>query len=74
MDDNTFLGADSNGTAGITNATAVGANALVTQSDSLVLGSGVSVGVGTSAPKEKLHIAGNVFVGGILLSGPTVSS
>ncbi len=35
---NTFIGASSNGAAGITNATAIGANAVVTQSNSAVLG------------------------------------
>jgi hypothetical protein len=60
---NTFIGANSNGFEGITNATAIGANASVTQSDSLVLGNGVKVGAGTSAPKEKLHVLnGNIFI------------
>ena len=63
-DNNTFIGADSTGAAGITNATALGANAVVTQSDSLVLGNGVKVGIGNSAPSEKLHVVGNVFIGG----------
>jgi hypothetical protein len=36
--DNTFIGYKANGAAGITNATAIGANAFVTQSNSLVLG------------------------------------
>jgi len=36
----------------------------VTQSDSLVLGEGVKVGIGASAPREKLHVVGNVFIGG----------
>lgn len=63
-DDNTFLGANSNGAAGITNATAVGANAVVTQSDSLVLGSGVNVGIGTNAPAEKLHVRGHIYISG----------
>lgn len=62
--DNTFIGANSNGAAGITNATAIGANATVSQSDSLVLGSGVKVGIGSSQPAEKLHVVGNVFIGG----------
>jgi len=61
---NTFIGANSNGALGITNATAIGANASVTQSDSLVLGSDANVGVGASAPKEKLHVVGNIFIGG----------
>jgi hypothetical protein len=48
--------------------TAIGANALVTNSNSLVLGSinGVNlatadtnVGIGTTAPEQRLHINGN---------------
>ena len=61
--DNTFIGANSIGSPGITNATAVGANATVTQSDSLVLGDGAKVGIGTTAPKKKLHVnGGDVFI------------
>jgi hypothetical protein len=36
--DNTFIGYKANGAAGITNATALGANALVTESNTMVLG------------------------------------
>ena len=36
--DNTFIGYKSNGAAGITNATAIGANAVVTTSNTMVLG------------------------------------
>jgi trimeric autotransporter adhesin len=64
---NTFLGyvADTDAAnATIHNATAVGASARVTQSDSLVLGSSaVSVGIGTSAPNTKLQVVGNIRVG-----------
>ncbi|HZE71508.1 MAG TPA: tail fiber domain-containing protein [Pyrinomonadaceae bacterium] len=72
---NTFLGSNTNGAAGITNTTAVGANASVTQSNSLVLGSinGVNgatadtnAGIGTTAPNARLHIAvngGNILLG-----------
>ncbi len=64
---NTFVGNFSNGAAGFTNATALGYRANVTQSNSLVLGSingqndatsDTNVGIGTSAPKTKLHVAG----------------
>jgi len=72
---NTFVGASSNGAAGVTNATAIGANAVVTQSDSLVLGNAVKVGVGISAPKEKLHVlGGNILIdssgNGLILKSP----
>ena len=68
---NTFIGANSNGTTGITNATAIGANAVVTQSDSLILGNGVNVGIGPSAPAEKLHVRGNIYITG---GGPFVNN
>ncbi len=63
---NSFFGFFAGGTGGISNATAIGANALVTQSNSLVLGSvspAVKVGIGTSAPLAKLDVRGDVFVG-----------
>jgi hypothetical protein len=65
---NTFLGAYSDGTAGISNATAVGYQAKVQQPNTLVLGSiaGVNsatvtarVGMGTGAPAKQLHIKGD---------------
>ncbi len=65
---NTFIGFQANGAAGITNASAVGANALVTASSSLVLGnSSIRVGIGVTAPTEKLQVAGVIHstAGGI---------
>ena len=63
-DNNTLLGANARVTSGISNATAIGANSLVTESDSLVLGDGsVFVGIGTTAPLNKLHVAGDIRVG-----------
>src|SRR5207247_7664538 len=56
------------GANNLTFATAIGANAFVSQSNSLVLGSisgtngataDTNVGMGTSAPGFKLHIAGH---------------
>ena len=69
--ENSFLGYTANGAAGITNATAIGAKASVTQSNSLVLGSinginsataSVNVGIGTTAPGAPLELRrdGNV--------------
>ncbi len=75
-DSNTFIGSLSDGTAGITNATAIGSKAKVAQSNSLVLGSinGINgatadtrVGIGTTAPQASLHVQN----GGIYLSTPS---
>jgi len=63
------------GSNNLSNATAIGANALVTQNNSLVLGSiaglnsataDTNVGIGTTAPKAAFHVAahgGNFLVG-----------
>jgi len=62
--------------APVSNASAIGAHASVTQSNSLVLGSNnVNVGIGTTAPKTKLHVqGGHILVGapgqGIILKSP----
>jgi hypothetical protein len=63
---NTFVGASAQpGSTGLTNATAIGANAQVNASNSMVLGSvnGVNgatvsthVGIGTSSPTAPLHV------------------
>jgi autotransporter adhesin len=64
---NTFIGVNSGTTAAfsaLTNATALGANAVVEQSNALVLGSSsVSVGIGTTTPDAKLQVVGNIRVG-----------
>lgn len=56
--DNTMVGHNANGGGGLSNTTAIGANALVTRPNSMVLGNNVNVGIGTSAPNAKLQIAG----------------
>jgi len=71
---NTILGAYADlGSDALTNASAIGKFAYVTQSNSLVLGSinGINggtadtrVGIGTTAPTEKLEIVGNIKVRG----------
>jgi hypothetical protein len=57
-DNNTFIGAGANGVPGITNATAIGANTLVSQSNTVVLGNDVNVGIGEPAPLYRLHVIG----------------
>lgn len=54
---NTYLGYQSGGSATLTNATAIGANALVTASHSVVLGNSANVGIGVSAPAFQLHLS-----------------
>jgi hypothetical protein len=54
---NTLIGGSANvGSNNLNNATAIGANALVSLSNSLVLGNNVNVGIGTSTPTYKLQI------------------
>jgi hypothetical protein len=64
---NTFIGSRSDANAGLTNATAIGYAAYVTQSNSLVLGiingiqgatADTNVGIGTTAPVARLHVSG----------------
>ena len=65
---NTSLGSGANvGSANLLNAAAIGANALVNQNNSLVLGAingingataDTNVGIGTTTPQAKLHISG----------------
>lgn len=60
---NTALGSSANVSSGdLSNATAIGANAIVSSSNSLVLGSGANVGIGTSSPAAKLDVVGNVKI------------
>ncbi len=65
---NTAIGFNSNfGSGNLTNATAVGANALVNTSNSLVLGNNVNVGIGTSAPQQKLEVIGSIKTNGFIM-------
>jgi trimeric autotransporter adhesin len=54
---NTTIGYAADVTTGnLSNATAIGYNAKVSQSNSLILGSAVNVGIGTTAPNARLEI------------------
>lgn len=78
-DRNTLLGFSASVDSTLNNATAIGANARVTQSDSLVLGgiSGVNggtntnVGIGTTAPAARLHVVGTTGLIGDVGIGTT---
>lgn len=73
---NSFIGfrADA-GAQNLVNATAIGNNAVVSSSNSIVLGKDANVGIGTSTPQAKLEIAtGTAGVSGLRLSNLTASS
>jgi hypothetical protein len=78
--DNTFLGYGSAAGALINNATAIGSRSQVSQSNSLVLGSidgingateTVNVGIGTTAPQDRLHVNGIIRVISLGAGGAT---
>ena len=83
--DLTLIGANTEvGANNLVNATAIGARAFATQNNSLVLGSvsgqngataDTNVGIGTTAPKARLHVqGGSVYLGGggqgVILKSP----
>jgi hypothetical protein len=84
---NVAVGASATAAAGVARGTAIGTDAIVTQANSLVLGSingkngattDTTVGIGTTAPRKSLEVAiGDVFVSaagkGILLKSPTTN-
>jgi hypothetical protein len=81
---NLALGYNASPSAGLTNATAIGSNAIVSQSNALVLGgagsSAVNVGIGTATPASTLSVVGTAsitsdeVVGGTLTVGPAVNT
>lgn len=73
---NTAIGFGADVLAGTyTNATAIGANAKVGASNSLVLGSGASVGIGTATPAARLDVVGTVkFTDGTQSLGKVLTS
>jgi hypothetical protein len=74
---NTIIGVGADvGANNLNNATAIGAEAVVTQSNSLVLGNNVNVGIGTSAPASKLTVVGLIHstTGGIKFPDNTIQT
>ena len=67
---NVFIGSGAQGTSALTNAGAIGANATVSASNSLVLGNGANIGIGVSAPTDKLHVVGGVRFQGLPTDAP----
>lgn len=70
---NTLIGYAANvGSSALSNATAIGSGAIVSASNSLVLGSSTNVGIGTSAPAAKLDVVGDTsFSAGIRINTTT---
>lgn len=63
--ENTYIGAGAYGEPTINNAVAIGSNAYVSQSNTVILGtSGSKIGIGNSAPTQRLHVTGNIRVTG----------
>jgi hypothetical protein len=69
----TFVGANANATVdNLTNATAIGYNAQVGESNALVLGNGAMVGIGTPTPQYALDVHGTgSFTGAVTVTGLT---
>jgi hypothetical protein len=75
---NVAIGSDANVVSGgISNATVIGTKALAACSNCVVLGAingvngstfGASVGIGTAAPTQKLHVVGNILATGSITS------
>jgi len=64
---NTAIGHGADVSSGnLINATAIGYNAKVATNNSLVLGSGANVGIGTSSPSVKLDVVGSIQFTGVL--------
>ncbi len=72
---NTYLGYATGSSDNLANATAIGYNTSVSASNSIVLGNGCNVGIGISAPLDKLHVIGNIrMVDGNQAAGKILTS
>lgn len=68
---NTFIGANTGYSDGdITNSTALGANVMLTHSNTVILGNEANVGIGITAPTALLHVKGtDTGEGNVLFEG-----
>jgi hypothetical protein len=75
-DNNTAIGFEANvGSGNLVNATAIGFRAVASANNSLVLGNGANVGIGTSSPTSKLHlVTGTANQSGLRLENLTSNS
>jgi len=64
---NTYIGRSAQGSPTLNNATAIGVNATVTTSNSVVLGNNANVGIGNGAPSQRLHVTGSARITGAIL-------
>jgi len=64
---NTYIGRSAQGSPTLNNATAIGVNATVTTSNSVVLGNNANVGIGNTAPSQRLHVTGSALITGAIL-------
>lgn len=58
--DNVYLGSNADGSAHLSNTVALGANAKAIQSNTIILGTGQKVGIGTNNPSAQLYVTTQV--------------
>ncbi|MVM34593.1 hypothetical protein GO755_31480 [Spirosoma sp. HMF4905] len=74
-DDNILMGYNSQADDGLQNAIAIGANSRVAASNALILGNQVNVGIGTSAPTNRLEVVSpSPNTSGLTLTNLTTAS
>ncbi|HBE43151.1 MAG TPA: hypothetical protein DDW27_18505, partial [Bacteroidales bacterium] len=67
---NTFIGANTGYTNGtITNSTAIGADVILANSNTVILGNNANVGIGTTNPVYKLDVSGTANLNNSIASG-----
>ncbi|GAB3942311.1 hypothetical protein GCM10028805_06740 [Spirosoma harenae] len=73
--DNVLMGYNSQSEDGLDNAIAIGANSRVAASNALILGNRVNVGIGTSAPANRLEVVSQLAnTSGLTLTNLTTAS